>query len=513
MLIFLYMENANPKGKQFKFLTDLDLDQDVQKRLAGFLTNVVKGSDNVLMTPIGKEIGPNFILAKWDKIFEANKHRMNSVLLDYELSERSKFGPRSIAKPWSKRQGDVLSYFKIKNVRINSSVKSLLSEVNGDLRPLKISNAVKLLKNNTNAGLPYFKAKSLVKPTLVQNFDELISRKDPCILFTRTQEGGKTRTVWGYPIADTLNEMMYYKPLLDRQVNLFWRSALRGTFDVDSAITEIIHKARAMNKFLVSADFSAFDASVGEILIICAFNYIKKLFQKQYHRDIDYIMDRFINIGLLTPSGVFRGKHGIPSGSTFTNEVDSLVQYLVALSSEVVDKDLLQIQGDDGVYVMNKEDFDSLIETFTRAGLILNKDKSYLSQEYVIYLRNLYHIDYEKDGIIGGIYPTYRALTRLVYQERFTDLEDIGLTGQDYFSLRSYSILENCKCHPLFEEFVKFIKSIDKYALAYSQKGVNKYKELLTSTSGAEGIIHRRYGDDISGIRGFESFKIANNKA
>lgn len=507
------MSNANPKGNQFKFLNDLDLDQDVVNRLTGYLRNVVHGNDSILMTPIGHEIGPNSILRKWDEIYNKNKHRLNSVLDDYEMSERNKFGPRSISKPWRNRQADVLGYFKPKTIVVQGNIKDKIRSIKSDLRPIKISNAVKLLKNNTNSGLPFYVAKRKVKPNMVQDFDVLLKRQDPCILFTRTQEGNKTRTVWGYPIVDTLNEMMFYKPVLDFQSKIEWRSALLGPEAVDEAITKIVKLARSNNKLMVSADFSTFDASVRGILIIAAFSYIKNLFQPQYHRDLDYIMNRFMNIGLVTPSGVFRGSHGIPSGSTFTNEVDSIVQYLVALSSGVIDEINLQIQGDDGVYVLEGGDgsLDKLVDVFTKAGLTLNKDKSYLSNDYVIYLRNLYHVDYEKDGLIGGIYPTYRALTRLVYQERFTDLEEIGLTGQDYFSLRSYSILENCKCHPLFEEFVKFVKSIDKYSLAYSQKGVSKYKELLISTSGAEGIIRNRYGDDISGIKSFKSYQVANS--
>lgn len=518
MYIFIPMSSANPKGEQFKFLNDLNLDQDVVNRLTTYERSVVPGNKTVLTTPIADEYGANFILNRWDKIFEANKHRMNSTLLEYEYSERAKFGPRSIMKPWAKRVPDVLDYFKARKATIRNGDK-VVNLVNRKykvkdwkLRPIKLSNGVKLLKNNTNSGLPFYVRKGLVKDKInPESFSELLSRKDPCIMFTRTQEGNKTRTVWGYPIADTLNEMLFYKPLYDKQKELNWRSALLGPEDVDNQVTKLIKEARATGRLIISIDFSGYDASVGELLINMGFQYIKSAYQKIYHKDLEYINNRFKTIGLVTPSGVFQGRHGIPSGSTFTNEVDSIVQYLVALSSLVVDDELIQVQGDDGLYVVKASDLKILFKTFESAGLKVNRSKSYSSDEFCIYLRNLYHIDYEKNGLIGGIYPTYRALTRLLFQERFTDLEDIGLTGQDYFSLRSYSILENCKWHPLFEEFVKFIKSIDKYSLVYSRKGVAKYEELLARTSGYDGTIAFRYGDKIKGIQSFESYKIANS--
>lgn len=500
--------SANPKGKQlnFKFLSDLNLDQDVANRLTAYLNNVVKGYDTNIMSPIAQDYGPNKILKDWDQIFVSNSDKINDALKALEISNREKSGPRSLAKPWSKRIPDVLAYFGVK--RSNVNYKSMQNYFNkSDLRPIKITKAINHLKNDTNSGLPFYKRKSLIKSELIPNFDNLLRRKDPAILFTRTQEGYKTRTVWGFPVADTLNEMMYYRPLLEYQKKLDWRSALVGPDEVDKRMTEAIKFANSNNLTLVSADFSAYDASISEILTRSAFEYIKELFQYKYSREIDYLCDRFLNISLLTPSGIYKGKHGVPSGSTFTNEVDSIIQYLVASSSNI-NLHKMQIQGDDGLYVINEADYDKLVKSFTDAGLTFNKSKSYLSKDYAVYLQCLYHKDYEVNGLIGGIYPIYRALNRIMYQERFTDIERIGLTGMDYYSIRTISILENCKYHPLFKEFVKFIQKMDKYNLEFTQKGVSKYSELLNQTSGSEGIIQNQYGDDVRGIKSFETYKV-----
>lgn len=223
------------------------------------------------------------------------------------------------------------------------------------------------------------------------------------------------------------------------------------------------------------------------------------------HDGLDYIENRFNMIGLLTPEGVWNGPHGVPSGSTFTNEVDSVAQYLIAATSPSKLLDF-QIQGDDGAY--RTENPDQLKELFTNYGLIVNDEKSYVSDKHIVYLQNLHSVDYVRNGMYCGIYPLYRALNRLVYQERFDNFSEYDVKGSDFYSIRTIAILENCRNHPLFKDFVKFIQSKDKYGLMPSQQGITNYVKMVTNKAGAEGIIQHQYGDQIRGIRSFETFKI-----
>jgi hypothetical protein len=159
----------------------------------------------------------------------------------------------------------------------------------------------------------------------------------------------KTRTVWGYPIADILNEYRFYRPLLNFQRSLEWRSAINSPELVDLRIDKIIKESINSGRKLVSVDFKAYDASLKSTLQRASFGYIKSLFQPVFSDEIDYIAKRFNTIGLITPSGFMDGSHGVPSGSAFTNEVDSIAHFLCAraLGVEVRNMD---IQGDDGVY-------------------------------------------------------------------------------------------------------------------------------------------------------------------
>lgn len=492
--------SAHPS--RYKFLSELDLSPDVIRRLSLHLDRIVEGSSEVYLTPIGKNLDTQTILEDFDLIFKRHSSLMNDDLTSFEMTNRSKFGPRSISKPWSERKSDLEAYFS----NASSTLKPEFYTLNrSHLRPINLSNAVRYLKNNTNSGLPYYTRKSRVKDRFGENISEILNQNYPCILFTRTQEGNKTRNVWGYPISDTLKEMMFYVPLLAYQKSLSWRSALIGPDKVDFEITKMFNSVKG-NEFFYSVDFSSYDTTVSSGLQDWAFDYISSLFQPEYHSEIINLGLRFKDIPIVTPDGIKSGHHGVPSGATFTNEVDSIVQFSLANECGINHLNF-QIQGDDGLYKVTVNELDKLNEIFRYYGLNVNEAKSALSSNYAIYLQKLYHKDYSRDGIIGGIYSVYRALNRIVHQERYSDFEDYGIKGQDYYSIRTICILENCKYHPLFHQLIEYVYHLDKYRLKFSGKSLSNYNRMITEGKGATGIISNQYGDNLTGIHNFETVK------
>lgn len=494
---------------RFPFLDSLDIDQDVRSRLSINLASIYSGSNDIFVTPLAKDNDPYQLLTEWDSIFYEGKSKVNSVLQKIEENQRSKFGPMSISKPWSERKIGTYLYFEDSKLKYDSlNALPEASRGKGILRPLSANKAISFLKNNTNSGLPFYTRKSKVKDRLLKDFKYYLQREDPCILFTRTTEQRKTRDIWGYPIADTLNETLFYQPVLSYQRKLYWRSALKGPEAVNKRLTYIIKEARSNNLDLISVDFSSYDRSIKPGLQLKVADYYKYLFQEKYHAEIDYLTYRKSTIGLVTPDGILRGGHGIPSGSTFTNEDDSICQFIISRNSRTTIRDLIDIQGDDGVYAINGKNVVKFYDGFKRFGLDLNTSKSDKSKDYLVYLQNLFHVDYQRAGVIVGIYPTYRALSRILFQERWSDFEDYGITGKDYYSLRTITILENCKYHPLFEKLVKFVLKYDKYGLRPSQKGIRDYVKMISESSGSAGILINQHGDNLRGISDFETVKL-----
>ncbi len=488
----------------------LPLTLDEIRRLSQILSSVQSGSDTVITTPyVTDNRSEAKILEGWDFIFDRRKSELNDVLLGIEYKQRSKYGPRSIAVPWEDRRSGVYNSFaQGKNTTISVDFTRVPGYQKGRLRPLSVETASTYLKPNTNSGLPYLCKKKYIIDDVKSNYKESsdLSRLYPAVPFTRTQESGKTRTVWGVDTETILNEMRYYQPLLQFQKQMSWRAALRSASDLDDAMTELIDYARVNNRYLISIDFSTFDDTVKPNIQELAFAYIKSLYQIKFGDEIDFIKERFSSIPLVTPDGVLFGKHGIPSGSAFTNEVGSLAQYLMAMTSNE-DLAFSQVQGDDGVYsVLDPDNFKN---TFRQQGLIVNDDKSDVSQDYVLYLQNLYHVDYRQDdGKIRGVYPTYRALLRLVYQERFEQFVDDGISGKDYYAIRTLSILENVRNHPLFEDLVKYVMSLDKYSLLPSDQGIQAFTNRKKMLDGKDYNFKTNQYAESTGIRNYESYKL-----
>lgn len=512
----------------YEFIEDLDLDDqlidqvlelsgltsqndDPKAKLYRLLFATEQGSNNVMLSPIAKKIDPLKILDRWDEIYNSSEEYMSENLISLDDLNRDKFGPRSIAQPWEARKSGVLEYFSV-----DSSVESEASDAIADLfqsdiaaphslRPLSVESAIKFVKNSTNSGLPFLTRKSGVKPAYEVLLQEIAAREDPCVLYTRTAEQGRTRATFGFPMADTILEMLFYRPLLEYQKRLGWRTSLKGPKQTDSAIWQLILKAEAYGWFVVSSDCSRFDTTIKRTLQYYSFEYIKTLFQLSYSEVLTGLFERFNTIGLVTPDGILEGPGGIRSGSTFTNEVGSIAQYLILKSAGLLEE-WFNIQGDDAVYICS--DPDEVMDWYTKCGVIVNKEKSYVMKGSCVYLQSLYDLEHYSELSIGGIYPVYRALNRILYPERFIQFVEGSISGQDYFSIRTIAILENCKYHPLFSKFVRFIYDLDSYKLSYSERGLRDYVKLVSQTKGKDDVIKNQYGEDVGSLSQFETVKL-----
>jgi hypothetical protein len=497
---------------QFPFLDNLDLGLDAIDYVTQLLVKTIVGRDDVIIAPIGRNGNLESMLSDLDELFRSNKRKIHPDLIKLENEQRAKFSPRSIMKKWPDRVEDVRAYFKSTSFPVLmdkvQGAASIKFGTSGRLRPVDRKTAASQLKKTTNSGLPYCMDKGLVIERVLEDFEIQLSKKWPCLLFTRTQEANKTRTVWGYPIVDIIYEMLTYLPLYKIQKLLPYRAALRGPESVEDAITSLIDNAVQLGQSLVSIDFTSYDSSIRSYHRNLATIYYKSLFQQSYHKMLDYIAERQNTIGLITPDGTLTGSHGQPSGSLYTLETNSMIQYIIATISGLVKSENAQVQGDDGVYLTENSNTLLLKKYFKDCGLNVNEEKSLIANNKCIFLQMLFHDEIRKNGKCVGIYPLYRALNRIVYQERWAEFERFGIDGNDYYSLRTISILENCRNHVLFEDFVKLILKYDKYKLQYTDGGLKKYVEMLVEGKGSQGVVNNQYGDDLSGLSSFETVKL-----
>jgi hypothetical protein len=454
---------------------------------------VEDGSDEVLMNPAYENQSDDEVKGMIEEILSTLP--LTATLRQIEDSNCSKFGPRSLAKNWGDRKDDLLAYFVEEDYDPGE-----LEAISGRLRPASVDMVAKSLLKSSSAGLPYMQRKGLILDEALKDWST-DKGLYPCVLYTRTQEQGKTRTVWGYPVSDTIFEQRYFIPVLKIERKFAHRAAIVGPSAVDAAITRLIMDRLSGIMFCV--DFSAYDASVTPKHSYAAFKELGSLFAAEHHPALYDIYRRFATIGIYTPEGEWSGPHGVPSGSTFTNTIDSMVQWQVSGHWP-----RCQIQGDDGVYLCkNESELDYLKQCFVSAGLKLNEDKSNtFESDEVIYLQRYYHPDYRsREGGLGGVYSAYRAFNRIKYLERWTDFKKEDISGSDFFSLRTITILENCKHHPGFEGLVKMAHKLDRAGLAYTSQGLAAYSRSLESK--ARAGVFNQYGLQV-GIGNFETVKI-----
>lgn len=228
---------------------------------------------------------------------------------------------------------------------------------------------------------------------------------EPCIAFKRTQFNDKTRLVWGYPYSMTAIEGLVARPLIKN----FLKANTPMSFGISSLkLGTKLRVASYSNRWAYATDFSSFDSSISAKLIHLAFNILKTWFnldelvsvgnkEVTVSRIFKLIEYYFINTMIVMPDGnLYKGKrHGVPSGSYFTQMVDSVVNAIVigAMSSKFkmhVCKDTFNVLGDDVVFFSNADVDMNRIASYVKRffGLTINVAKSgkYKSGEEIVYL-------------------------------------------------------------------------------------------------------------------------------
>jgi hypothetical protein len=479
------------------------LEHDVSQRLSLIVNDADKGKDEVVRTPLGGDVTSDELFDEFvSDVFEPNKHLLNETLQTLELAQADKFGPRSIQKPWSERVDAFVTTFDPKPeprwVDVDMSFRGC-----GDLRPANLETSKGALKRTTSCGLPYLQSKGAV---LDAGLPIELGQDWPCVLFTRTQEQGKVRPIWGYPITISLLEMQYFVPYFEKFREHPCMSAYGGPDAVDEALTVLLNR-KEKSHVVFSEDYSNFDHTVAPVWSRREFDSIRNAFQNdpKITDDFKVITDYFVGCGITTPDGVLTGNHGIPSGSTFTSIIGSSCHLRAQAAVRPVHPFSNQVMGDDGVSIQPPSiDEAYLADVYAEFNLEFNKDKTFVSNDEALYLQRLYSPDYKFNGLYRGIYPIFRALNRLVHMERWTNMQRIS--GSDYFAIRAIAILENCKWHPLHKQLVKWTMSKDKYNLNYTEQGLKSFVRAFQTKSGTG--VGNQYSDNVQGMGQFETVKV-----
>lgn len=497
-----------PKNCEIKFEDCFNLPNP---GLRSYFDMVRKGQPDEYRTPFGKGKSVQEVLKEWKPFVDKLTDKW-PTLVDFENDLAKKVGPMSVMKPLRERMKDIDAYYEdVKGAsepisdRAVAAVISEWSRIRG-LQVRRQSLTVDNMKLSTNSGSPYFTKRRNVRdkteacnvmclhasPMVYQYLGESrfkylhdgtkfqSSWGAPAILGWRGQEGGPTkkdvkqRVVWMFPFAVNICELQVYQPLIELAQRFNTVPAWVSMDAVDREITYLFD-TKGADDLVVCTDFSRFDQHFGKPMQDAAFRVLQAILtpNEKSRWWLDQVFPIKYVIPLAYDYGKVRcGKHGMGSGSGGTNADETLAHR--ALQYEAAQKQGARLNphsmclGDDGILTYPGITVDDVTRSYSVHGLEMNPDKQSASAQECTYLRRWHHKNYRMDGICVGVYSTYRALGRLMEQERYYDPES---WGPRMVALRQLSILENVKYHPLRDQFADFCMARDKYRLGIDLSG------------------------------------------
>ena len=520
------MENTKPNlGSYFKL---------PNPGLRAYLQHVVEGQSEDYRPPFWKGLSRETVLLRWTKRLEALSRKIEVPgLMEFEAENRTKVGPLSVQQPLSDRIDSIEHYYTLINAksvpidpRAIEATWKVFSRAGG-VRQKSTRDAVANMRLNTNSGTPYFqKRRAALEDTMkylnTQDPTVLDGYKMAAVLGWRGQEGGprdddvKQRVVWMMAFSINLIEGTVYQPLISSWQHNCINSAYISMRAVEEKITRLFDTKG--DEFCVVTDFSKFDQHFNSDLQEAAKILIQRSLTKNDYTNswIEQVYPVKYYIPMICSDALmYKGNHGMASGSTGTNFDEccahTAMQHECAILNGATLNPYSNAYGDDGYLSFKGIDVDKVISTYSSHGQEMNPSKQSVDKHSAVYLRRYFHDSYrDNKNIMLGIYSTYRALGRLLGQERYFDEEDIEF--KKLTELRAYSILENCKNHPLFHEFIDFVITGDKYRLGLSIPGFldslpKQVKKLGSIAGDILGYTKTLQNDDFRGIENWEVIK------
>nr|QXV86515.1 RNA-dependent RNA polymerase [Partitiviridae sp.] len=264
---------------------------------------------------------------------------------------------------------------------------------------------------------------------------ELISSPDCCVLYRAhimAEDGSpKIRAVYGYPTTITLCEAQFALPLIQGYQDHVTPIAYKYDMCLGGAMK--LRRELLSYDSYGCFDFSKFDKTVSAQLIDAAFSilFMNIDFTKYLGSGIpdsvrlvrawDYLVDYFKNTTMRLSNGErYKKDAGVPSGSYFTQLVDSIVNYIIITYCwfEVYGKApaYIKVFGDDSVVA---DDVDirlyAVAEIVGKLGMILNIQKS-------IVTKNIDKVEFLGFCISGGFpHRSRRKWISSLYHPEFDD--------------------------------------------------------------------------------------------
>lgn len=467
--------------------------------LRAYFQHTVSGNPDDYRPPFWKGLTRSEVVSQWEKVVnELGVQKKWPTLYDYEMEMKDKIGPMSIQLPLKDRIESIESYFTrvegnpdpIPQEAIEATI-DFFGKIKGTIRRRSKVHTAENMRLNTNSGNWWFTKRSriiqeAIESTIyVENGIAYGKQGDKtyqlaAILGWRGQEGGmsesdvKQRVIWMMSVLLNLYELTMYQPMIEAIQQHSLIPAYVSMEAVDEEVTRLFD-TKGADDVVICTDFSKFDQSFNSVLQDAARQVEESIATKdaenQWWFNTIYPL-KFTLPLICSDKLMFTGSHGMGSGSGGTNLDECFahkaLQFDACIKAGTKLNPHSMAYGDDGVLSAPGLTVEQVIQAYTSHGMEMNPSKQYVSKHDCVVLRRWHSDTYRQNGIMVGVYSTFRALGRLLAQERFYDPES---WGPKQVTLRAWSILENCNNSPYFEEFVQFCMKGDKFRLGLDIEG------------------------------------------
>lgn len=181
--------------------------------------------------------------------------------------------------------------------------------------------------------------KHKVRKRQIRKGEKIVLR--PILIGFRTQASGeynddgsqtgvckhKTRVVSMFDLLDIVDELQFSNPF-QKWMNM--QEFYAGGKDNETVGMIISNNSVHFPKFL-SIDYSSYDQTISSWLIEDAFSVVRAAFDLNVgqEKDFDAMVYRFIHKDFVLNEGILHSEKGVPSGSMFTQIIDTIVNLLV----------------------------------------------------------------------------------------------------------------------------------------------------------------------------------------
>lgn len=446
--------------------------------LRAYFHHTVEGQPDDIRPPFWKGKSREEVLDMWQTVLDSlGVERAYPGLYAFEMDMKSKVGPMSIQLPLDKRMDSIEAYYETPNSEpiAQEAVEAAIKFFGkmGGVRLRSREATIAKMRLSTNSGTPYFTKRRRVVDKPQGDY------KYAAILGWRGQEGGihdddvKQRVIWMMPFDLNVKELQFYQPAIEAVQKAGLIPAYVSMDAVDQEVTKLF-TTKGEKDVVICTDFSKFDQHFNPDMQNAARRIESAIAShdatQQWFEDIYPI--KFSIPLICTEDLMFTGLHGMGSGSGGTNFDESLAHKALQFEAALAQKQSLNphsmAYGDDGILTYPGITVEDVIQTYTRHGQEMNKSKQYVSTHDCVVLRRYHDTAITDKGTMVGVYSTFRALGRLLAQERFYDPEE---WGPKRIELRAWSIIENCNHSMYFDEFVDFVIKGDKYRLGLDIPG------------------------------------------